>query len=195
MAKGYHSRSPEELKEYLESLNKKTKKRNWVQVLILADIIILLFVFYMISKKITPDMEIIFKPSNKIQVKDFESYFIKSNESEKKSVSYFLFITKLVNTPIQFPIQDMKIQFSLNTSQQEICLQKELVFPSKLISHKESFRFSIEASEVVPTETCKKFFEKVEFRSWKNLLAEKTLKFYPEIDIVYEKKITKMRVE
>ena len=40
----YYSRSPEEFREYAESFNKGRRKKNWIQILILVDIVILVFI-------------------------------------------------------------------------------------------------------------------------------------------------------
>lgn len=54
MAKGYHSRSPEEFREYLESIKKDNKKAFWKQFIIFVDIIIIMVIFYMVYQYINP---------------------------------------------------------------------------------------------------------------------------------------------
>jgi hypothetical protein len=197
MGEGYHSRSPEEFRKYLESLNPKTRKKNWIQIMILLDIIILLFVFYMISKKITPDMEISFKPSNKIEYAGLEAYILRSNDSEKDSFSYFMFVKNETDSEILFPSKDSKIIFYIQNNLSEECFQKDIIFPEKKIKpkQKEFFTIQVDHKDVKQTENCKPFYEKVENRSLKHLLAKKDLKFIPELNLIYNNKLYKMRIE
>ena len=197
MGEGYHSRSPEEFRKYLESLNPKTRKKNWIQIMILLDIIILLFVFYMISKKITPDMEINFKPSNKIEYDGLESYIVRSNDSEKDSISYFMVVNNKKDSEIIFPLKDSKIIFYIQNNLSEECYQKEINLPEKKIipKQKEFYTIQINYKEIKDTESCKPYYEKIENRSLKHLLAKKDIKFIPELNLIYKNKLYKMRIE
>lgn len=197
MAKGYHSRSPEELKKYLESLNQKSKKRNWIQIFIFIDILIILFAFYHVAKNFSPDFEKPFQPSNKIISGSNEMYFLKSNESTETVFSYFVFVKNLSEEEKKFPTQKEKIFFSITNQSSENCLSKEIDFKTKKISakQKEFFSFEINESEIKEIEECKNFFKKQEYRGFGNFFNKKKSNYFTELNLIEENKIFKMRLK
>ncbi len=54
MSGGYHSRSPEEFRDYLDKIKADKGKRNVKNFIIFVDIILLLVVFYMASRFMNP---------------------------------------------------------------------------------------------------------------------------------------------
>ena len=120
MGSGYHSRSPEELKRYLESLNLKSKKKPLMQYVIVANIIGIVFVLFVIFQD--QSLTSSFKPSNKIQVAESEAYFTKSNESSPDSINYFLFVKNSATVENTFPKKEMPHRKSVLTD-------KNLIWP------------------------------------------------------------------
>ncbi len=196
MGSGYHSRSPEELRQYLDSLNLKNRKRPWMQYIIFANIIGILFVMFVIFQDKSLGLGSSFKASNKIQTGELETYFTKSNESTPESVSYFLFVKNTSQIENNFPKQDMQILFTLTTEEKEECLQKKIDLQTKKIESKkiEFFSFVVEEPEIKRTETCDTFFHKVKTRSMMNLFSKGNRKFTPEINLIHNNQIYRMSI-
>ena len=196
MGSGYHSRSPEELRQYLDSLNLKNRKRPWMQYIIFANIIGILFVMFVIFQDKSLGLGSSFKASNKIQTGELETYFTKSNESTPESVSYFLFVKNTSQIENNFPKQDMQILFTLTTEEKEECLQKKIDLQTKTIESKkiEFFSFVVEEPEIKRTETCDTFFHKVKTRSMMNLFSKGNRKFTPEINLIHNNQIYRMSI-
>ncbi len=194
MGNGYHSRSPEELRQYLDGLNQKNKKRPWMQYIIFANIIGVLFVTSILLQDRSLGLNI--KPSNKIQVSDFEMYFTKSNETSPDSVSYFLFIKNESKLPSVFPKEDIQVLFTLTTDEQEECIQKKISFDSKNITPKNTdfFSFTIEELEIKKTEGCNTFFHRIKKKGLFDLFAKGNRKFTPEINLIQNNQIFRMRI-
>lgn len=197
MAKGYHSRTPEELREYLESLNKKSKKRNWIQIFIFIDILIILFAFYHVTKNFSPDFQSIFKPSNKIYINNSEIYFSKSNDSTETDYSYFMFYKNISIEEKKFPSENQKFFFSIYNKDNEVCISKELNFNTKkiLAKGKEFFSFELNQKEIPEKADCIEFFKKADYRGMSNFFKKTKTKFYLELNLLHEKQIYKMRIE
>ncbi|MCE9499350.1 MAG: hypothetical protein K8R21_02430 [Leptospira sp.] len=147
---GYHSRSPEELREYLSGLKKKDKKRNWIQILILVDILILMFVLYFVFKNMNPGSGTTLKTSNHINLNELELYYTRSRESEPDSISYFLFFKNNDNRDTKISGNDIRGIFRLETDKNLKCFEKELNLPVKMVRKNSSdfFHFSFLTSEM-----------------------------------------------
>lgn len=196
MGNGYHSRSPEELRKYLESLNLKPNKKPWMHYIIFANIIGVLFVIFVIIQDKSLGLGFSFKASNKIQVSELESYFVMTNESNVDSVTYFLFVQNQSHTESIFPKEDMKVLFTLTTDEKEECLQKLIDLQTKKIMAQktEFFSFSIEESEIKKTNTCNTFFHRVKTRSLLNIFSKGNRKFTPELNLIYNNQIYMMSI-
>lgn len=196
MAKGYHSRSPEELREYLDSLNLKTRKKPRLQYIILANIIGILFVMFVILQDRGIGTGVTFKASNKIQIENMEAYFTKSNESTSDTATYFLFVKNQTKTEKSFPPLDAQILFVLATEEKEECLQKNIPLQRKNISQEntEFFTFSINEPEIKRSETCDTFFHRIQKKGFQNLFSRGNSKFTPELNIIYKNQIYRMSI-
>lgn len=195
MGSGYHSRSPEELRQYLDSLNLKSKKKPLMQYIIVANIIGIMFVLFVIFQ----DQGIggpSFKPSNKIQVEELEAYFTKSNESNPDSTSYFLFVKNLATSENAFPKENMQILFTLTTEEKEECLQKKFDLSQKKITAKntEFFSLQLEEKEIKKTLTCDTFFHRKKKKGLLDLFAKGNSKFTPDLNLIYKNQIYRMSI-
>ncbi len=195
MGSGYHSRSPEELRQYLESLNLKSKKKPLMQYIIIGNIIGIMFVLFVIFQ----DQGIgkpNFKPSNKIQIEELEAYYTRSNETSTDSISYFLFVKNLSTKENTFPKEEMQILFILTTEEKEECLQKKIDFIPKKISSKntEFFSMQIEEKEIKKTPTCDTFFHRKKKNGFLDLFAKGNSKFTPDLNLIYKNQIYRMSI-
>lgn len=195
MGSGYHSRSPEELRQYLDSLNLKSKRKPLMQYIIMGNILGILFVLYVLLQDQglgKPN----FKPSNKIQFEELEAYYTRSNESSLVSISYFLFVKNSSDKEIFFPKEEMQILFTLTTEEREECLQKKIDFSPKKISSKttEFFSLQIEDKEIKKTPTCDTFFHKKKKNGFTELFTKANSKFTPDLNIIYKNQIYRMSI-
>ncbi len=146
MAKGYHSRSPEELREFLNKVNRPQKKRRWIQIVLYIDIFILMVVFYFVAKNSDPSLGHIGKKSNKVIENQFQIYFEKSKEDEKDSANYFLFVKNQSDKTLVFPENlAQKFEYKIKSSKGLVCVSNNLNFDKKSIGPNETefFPFSI----------------------------------------------------
>lgn len=197
MGGGYHSRSPEELREYLDSLNRTTKKRPWMQYIIFANIIGILFVMFVIFQEKGIGSGVTFKASNKINMEEFEIYFTKSNEITTDSISYFIFVKNKSLTENTFPNKDLQVLFTLTTDEKEECLQKNIPLQYKQMnpSNTEFFSFSINANEIKKTETCDTFFHRINKKGFKNFFSKGNSKFTPDLILINKNQIYRMSIQ
>ncbi len=194
MGSGYHSRSPEELRQYLDSLNLKSKKKPLMQYIIMANIIGIMFVLFVVFQD--QNLSSSFKPSNKIQVEELEAYFTKSNEASPDSTSYFLFVKNLAASENSFPKEDMQILFTLTTEEKEECLQKKFDLSQKKITVKntEFFSLQIDENEIKKTPTCDTFFHRKKKKGFFDLFAKGNSKFTPDLNLIYKNQIYRMSI-
>ncbi len=196
MESGYHSRSPEELRQYLDSLNLKSKRKPLMQYIIMGNILGILFVLFVLFQEQglgKPN----FKPSNKIQLEELEAYYTRSNESSPDSISYFLFVKNTSEKEISFPKEEMQILFTLTTEEREECLQKKIEFSPKKINSKttEFFSLLVEEKEIKKTPTCDTFFHKKKRNGFTDLFSRANSKFTPDLNIIFKNQIYRMSIQ
>lgn len=165
MGHGYHSRSPEEFKKYLSELNTPSKAKSWRNILIIIDILLLLLVLYMASKKLNPAVGVSFKTSPKVSIGELQLYITKSNTPPPDSVSYFLFVANKSTHPEDFG-KDILLKVSTRTETGKECLYKEFQLVDKRINPgiSESFSFFFEKiPENALEEECKSVYKKPPF--------------------------------
>jgi hypothetical protein len=165
MASGYHSRSPEEFRRYLKELNAPNKTRNWRNILLIIDLFLLLLVFYMVSKKLNPSLEVPSKTSSKIVLSELQIYIAKSNTPLPSSVSYFLFAANQSNQPIVFG-NNTKLALIVRSESAQECLKKEFQLTEKNIhpGMSENYAFFFEKiPENELLEDCKSVYKKPPF--------------------------------
>ncbi|MBE7411247.1 MAG: hypothetical protein L6Q54_00680 [Leptospiraceae bacterium] len=146
MAKGYHSRSPEELKDFLKKVNQPVKKRRWVQIILYIDIFVLMIVFYFVAKNINPSLDYLGQKTEKIKEGDFQIYLEKSKETEKESANYFLFVKNTGNQIENFPPKDYIFDYRIKSSKGITCLSIKPKFDIKKIRPNETEFFSFSVS-------------------------------------------------
>ncbi|MEM7184953.1 MAG: hypothetical protein AAF518_28930, partial [Spirochaetota bacterium] len=119
MARGYHSRSPEEFREFLDSLNQQNKKKTWRNIVIFLDIIILCVVFAIAVKFLNPGR--VSNRSNKVRSANVQMYMTRSSQAiGKQQVSYFLMVENLSSQDLIFAKDGVQGEF-LRTSVTIVC--------------------------------------------------------------------------
>jgi hypothetical protein len=160
----YHSRSPDEFKKYIEGLSATPKKRNWRNIIYFVDILLLMFVFYMVSKLLNPAMDIQLRASTRLNLNGLEFYFAKSNTIEKDLSNYFFFIKNTEDKEREF--KGAKGLYVLINELGEECFQREISFHTKLVppTQLQSIPFSIpKISKDRFSKNCKSIYRKPPF--------------------------------
>ncbi|TGN19306.1 hypothetical protein [Leptospira idonii] len=133
MGSGYHSRSPEEFREYLKSMQKQGKRIKWKQVIIIIDVLLLLFVFYLAFRALNPGSFQSPTQSEKKKIAGNEAYLSLSRENDDLSQGYFLFIENNTNENLILPKKDWKLEFRILTREGVVCYTEEMNIPEKKI--------------------------------------------------------------
>jgi len=151
MAKGYHSRSPEELREYLNKVNRPQKKRRWIQIILYIDIFILMIVFYFVAKNSDPTLGHTGSKSKKIVENGFQIYLEKSEQHDKENANYFVFVKNLTGNARIFPESPSdKFEYKIKSPSGLTCVSDTLDFDKKNIKPNETefFSFSISKKKI-----------------------------------------------
>lgn len=161
MSKGYHSRSPEEFRDYLDKIKADKGKRNVKNLIIFVDIVLLLVVFYMASSFMNPGGDVQVKKSDKVSREGLEMYVAKSNQKDKDIARYYLFINNPTGETKKFgTFLNGQIEYISETK--EICLQKPFTLEEKQILPytRESFPLQVlKISKDVLNPDCKNLYK------------------------------------
>jgi hypothetical protein len=138
MAKGYHSKSPEEFKEYIRNLNKSNKKKNWKQLIIFLDIILLMLIFYFVYQNVNPGIMNIASTSNSVQWKSLKLSLSASQIHSPSQAMLYLLVQNSTNDSIIFPDKNIQFSYSWKTEKSEICnssnydykMESRTIFPN-----------------------------------------------------------------
>lgn len=132
MGQGYHSRSPEEFKKYLKSLDLGSRKRNWRQIILLVDVVLLVLVFYMVFRALNPGLADNTQ-SQKQLVEGIPSYLFLSREKDLDFQGYFWFFENKTSVPLTIPRKEWKVRFRILSKEGKLCYDEPLQFPTKTI--------------------------------------------------------------
>ncbi len=121
MAKGYHSKSPEEFKEYIRNLNQTNKKKNWKQLIIFLDIILLMLIFYFVYQNVNPGVMNIASTSNSVQWKSLKLSLSASQVHSPSQAMLYLLVQNTSDSPILFPDKGNQFSYIWKTEKSEIC--------------------------------------------------------------------------
>lgn len=122
MGQGYHSRSPEEFREFLSSIKKGSKRRTVGRLLVLVDILLLAIVLFLVSNYIRPGIGSTLD-SNHIQFEGAELYLKKPAE-KSDSIRFFFFFKNTSKSPLRFPPGPTEFRFKLMAENNLLCLEK-----------------------------------------------------------------------
>lgn len=121
MAKGYHSKSPEEFKEFIRNLNQSSKKKNWKQLIIFLDIILLMLIFYFVYQNVNPGVMNIASTSNSVQWKKLKLSLSASLIHSPSQAMLYLLVQNATNESIEFPGKGLQFSYTWKTEKSEIC--------------------------------------------------------------------------
>ena len=174
MSKGYHSRSPEEFQEYLKKLQQRPGKKGWSQLIILADIVILVFVFYLVSKSMmqtSEDRSMLV--SNKFNTDGLVYYFSRGEDNSAITSQYFLFIRNNSLNNFIFPA-NFNTEFRIETEDGMVCASNNIAFKEKTVPAGETVFLPFEIDKSVldgSPPQCKSIYKSASERGIQNFIA------------------------
>ncbi|PJZ45830.1 hypothetical protein [Leptospira brenneri] len=133
MGKGYHSRSPEEFRDYLKQIGDKNKKIRWRQIVILIDLVLVILIFYIGFRALNPGSFQNRTQSDKQIVDGYPVYLSLSREEDEKFQGYFLFIENNTKTEAKFPNPNWTSEFRIQTKQGLLCFQEKIEWETRTI--------------------------------------------------------------
>ncbi|EPG74915.1 hypothetical protein LEP1GSC058_1550 [Leptospira fainei serovar Hurstbridge str. BUT 6] len=134
MGKGYHSRSPEEFREFLKQIQTMGKEKSRTKLILLFDLILLLFIFAVVARIVNPLAFTGKKESNQITVSGVQLRVSESRDGERQLPVFFLFMTNSSSVDVKYPSAGMKITAKITTNTGLSCLQEEWQIPSRTIA-------------------------------------------------------------
>ncbi|TGK17170.1 hypothetical protein EHO61_12150 [Leptospira fluminis] len=147
MAKGYHSRSPEEFREFLKQVQKKGKERSRTKFILFLDLILLLFIFAVVARLINPLAFTGRKESKPTQDSEIRILVSADREGGKEVPVFFLFMTNSSGKEIRYPDRQTEFIGKISTSSGLSCLEEEWKIPEKTILPGKTEFFRYEADE------------------------------------------------
>jgi hypothetical protein len=121
MAKGYHSRSPEEFKEYLQNLQNTKRKKNWKQILIFIDIILLMLIFYFVYQNINPGIMNSSGSSGKVTWNQASLSLTASQYNSSANILTYLLVENSTNSSFEFPEPGLHYAYYWKSEKRETC--------------------------------------------------------------------------
>ncbi|TGN13997.1 hypothetical protein [Leptospira ilyithenensis] len=142
MGQGYHSRSPEEFRDFLKSIDQKSRKLKWKQLIIIIDIMLLLFVFYLVFRALNPGSFQDPTQSAKQIIDGNSAYLSLSREKEDDFQGYFLFFENTSREEIIIPKTDWIGEFRILNKEGVLCYSEKLNWePRKILSGTKGFLY------------------------------------------------------
>lgn len=133
MGKGYHSRSPEEFREYLRNIGKSAKKSRYRQFVLIFDLVLIILIFYIGFRALNPGTFGDRTQSEKQIVDGHSSYLSLSREEDNLYQGYFLFIDNNTTKPISVPFTEWKAEFRIKTRSGILCYNEPIVWEKRQI--------------------------------------------------------------
>lgn len=184
MAGGFHSRSPEELREYLSKLHSGGGKKNARNFIVFLDIILLLVVFYMASRLMNPGGEVQLKKSEKVEWGGLELYLTRSNQKDSDIATYYIFYNNTSQEIKKFQnIEKGNLEYISET--RTVCLQKPFTLEKKEVPAYSRESSTIQVLKIAKEslhEDCRNIYKTPSFPRTVYTLFDKTKKY--RIDLV-----------
>lgn len=172
MGKGYHSRSPEEFREYLKQIGDKNKKTRWRQIVILIDLVLVILIFYIGFRALNPGSFQNRTQSDKQIVDGYPTYLSLSREEDDLYQGYFLFIENNTKTEIQVPNPRWKSEFRILTKQGLLCFQETIQWEPRTI----------------PSQANGFLYHSVSKKKWKDLVVDCRKEIFDEEASIFRSK-------
>lgn len=127
MSKGFHSRSPNEFRDYLDTLKKNQKKVFWKQLIVFIDIILIMLIFYVVYQFINPGSMNLGQKSVVENYQGMRLSLTASQIDQYDGALLYLVIDNKSNLTHRIPPPDWKVHFHWNTESGILCDQNKYI--------------------------------------------------------------------
>ncbi|XDD51394.1 hypothetical protein AB3N59_06495 [Leptospira sp. WS92.C1] len=134
MAGGYHSRSPEEFRKFLEESRGKSgsSKFSRIRLIFILNLVLVVLVIGMVAKTMSPAAFTVQSSSSKIKIESLTLYVKASGDGKDGFPTFFLFIKNEETSKIvRFPSADWKFKIFLSTQESLSCVESDWVVPER----------------------------------------------------------------
>ncbi|WP_061278298.1 hypothetical protein [Leptospira interrogans] len=162
MGGGYHSRSPEEFKKFLEENRKRSSnsgKFSRIRLIFILNLVLVVLVIGMVARTTLPGAFTVQSSSSKVNFGSITFYVKSSREGKDGFPTFFLFIKNEYNSgEIRFPDPTWKFRILLSNKEGLSCLDtswkvsERSILPGKI--EFERFRLNDDAIDSLPPD-CK----------------------------------------
>ncbi len=129
MGQGYHSRSPEEFREYLDRLKRENRSPNRRQLIILIDILLLVVIFYLVHYLLSSGSVNV---GAKSTVENFNHHrlTVRASQVYKEEGALLYLIAENRSDILSRSASSWLLRYEWRTGEDQICSSKELEFSS-----------------------------------------------------------------
>ncbi|EMI70264.1 hypothetical protein [Leptospira noguchii] len=173
MGGGYHSRSPEEFKKFLEENRKRSSssgKFSRIRLIFILNLVLVVLVIGMVARTTLPGTFTVQSSSSKVNLGAFTFYVKSSREGKDGFPTFFLFMkNEYTSGETRFPDSTWKFRILLSTKEGLNCLDtswkvsERSIYPGKI--EFERFRLNDDAINSLPSDckikTSDSFLEKI----------------------------------
>ncbi|PJZ69194.1 hypothetical protein CH373_14860 [Leptospira perolatii] len=156
MAKGYHSRSPEEFQEFLKQNRERSKDKSKTRLILFIDLILLMFILAVVARIMNPLAFTGRKESNQASISGIQVRVSSNREGSGNFPVFFLFMRNQASSEISFPESNLIFQAKVSTNEGLVCFAENWEVPARIISPGkiEFFRFQLseQAANSLPPE-------------------------------------------
>ncbi|MBM9576043.1 hypothetical protein JWG45_02655 [Leptospira sp. 201903070] len=127
MSGGYHSRSPEEFKKFLEESRKRSSsgKFSRVKLIFVLNLVLIVLVIGMVVRTMTPGAFAVQSSSSKLRIGSALVYAKSSREGKEGVPTFFLFMKNESDSKeLRFPDAKTKFRILLSTGEGLKCLEE-----------------------------------------------------------------------
>ncbi|PJZ53535.1 hypothetical protein [Leptospira adleri] len=128
MGGGYHSRSPEEFRKFLEESRKRSSSGRFsrVKLIFVLNLVLVVLVVGMVVKTMTPGAFSVQSSSSKLRIGSALVYVKSSREGKEGVPTFFLFMKNEGHSKeLRFPEEDRKFRILLSNQEGLNCLEKD----------------------------------------------------------------------
>ncbi|TGK24372.1 hypothetical protein EHQ05_15735 [Leptospira yasudae] len=135
MGGGYHSRSPEEFRKFLEESRKQSGGGRFsrVRLIFILNLVLVVLVIGMVARTTLPGAFTVQSSSSKVRMEASTLYVKSSRDGKDGFPTFFLFIKNETETAIRFPDPTWKFQIFLSGKEGLNCLDTNWDVPERTI--------------------------------------------------------------
>ncbi|TGK31067.1 hypothetical protein EHQ12_03215 [Leptospira gomenensis] len=134
MGGGYHSRSPEEFRKFLDESRKKSSggKFSRIRLIFILNLVLVVLVIGMVARAMNPSSFGVQATSPKIKLDSIVFYVKSAREGKSGFPAFFLFMkNENESKELRFPNGEWKFKLALNSPEGIECISDEWIVPER----------------------------------------------------------------